>query len=106
MKIAAVRDDIALQTVALFPSRRFEPQCLGALVPWWVTGLMEKQWGVFGSTWTALMHNPLPGKPPLKQFHLSPCRAAQGEFRNYSLVERDHITKLFRKIILDTTAIA
>jgi hypothetical protein len=65
-----------------------------------------EQWGVFGSTSTALMHNPLPGKPPLKQFHLSPRRAAQGEFRNYSLVERDHITKLFRKIILDTTAIA
>jgi hypothetical protein len=61
----------------------------------------EDQWDVFGPAWEQLLQNPLPGKPPLKQFHLSPCRAGRDEFRSYSLSERDHITYLFRRIIVD-----
>ena len=59
------------------------------------------QWEAFQAAWIALLKSPIPGKPPLKEFHLSHCRAARGEFRDYSLVERDYLTKLFRKIILD-----
>jgi len=52
--------------------------------------------------WYKLLEHPLPGKPNLNQFHLSPCRAGKGEFQDYSLPERDHLTHLFRQIILNT----
>ena len=58
------------------------------------------QWEAFQAAWMDLLRSPMQGKPPLKEFHLSHCRAARGE-RNYSLVERDYLTKLFRQIILD-----
>jgi hypothetical protein len=61
----------------------------------------EEQWNAFGVAWAELLDNPLPGKPPLKKFHLSPCRAAEGEFKTYSHVERDRITHLFKHVILD-----
>jgi hypothetical protein len=61
----------------------------------------EEQWDVFAAAWNALLAHPLPGKPPLSRFHLSPCRAGADEFRDYSLVERDRITYLFRHVILD-----
>jgi len=32
----------------------------------------------------------VPGKPPLRQFHLAPCRNGVGEFAGYSQAERDH----------------
>jgi hypothetical protein len=60
----------------------------------------EEQWAAFEVEWAKLLASPLPGKTKLSQFHLSPCRAGKGEFRGYSLVERDHITHLFRSIIL------
>jgi hypothetical protein len=61
----------------------------------------ERQWNAFGAAWAALLDRPLPGKPPLKQFHLSPLRATRDEFENYSLAERDHVNYLFRQVILD-----
>lgn len=61
----------------------------------------EEQWDEFATAWTALLAQPLPGKQPLTQFHLSPCRAGDGEFRGYSLAERDRVTYLFRRVILD-----
>jgi hypothetical protein len=61
----------------------------------------EEQWDVFAAAWNALLAHPLPGKPPLSRFHLSPCRAGADEFRDYSLAERDRITYLFRHVILD-----
>jgi hypothetical protein len=61
----------------------------------------EEQWDAFETAWTALLAQPLPGKPPLTQFHLAPCRAGYGEFRDYKEAERDRITYLFRRIILD-----
>ena len=62
----------------------------------------EVQWDVFAQAWTNKLRAPVPGKPKLSQFHLSPCRAGKGEFRDYSRVERDHLTKEFRQIILET----
>ena len=62
----------------------------------------EDQWDVFAPAWSKLLNAPLPGKPKLSQFHLSPCRAAKGEFRNYSRAERDLLTGEFRRIILNT----
>jgi hypothetical protein len=61
----------------------------------------ERQWNAFGTAWAALLDSPLPGKPPLKQFHLSPLRAGRDEFENYSMAERDRVNYLFRQVILD-----
>jgi hypothetical protein len=61
----------------------------------------EDQWIAFEAAWAALLAAPLPGKPPLRQFHLAPCRAAAGEFADYNRADRDRITYLFRQIILD-----
>ena len=62
----------------------------------------DVQWDAFAPAWDALLANPLPGKPPLKKgFHLTQCRSGNGEFRDYSRAERDHVTYLFRRIILD-----
>jgi hypothetical protein len=47
----------------------------------------EAQWDVFAAAWEALLKEPLPGKKPLKQFHLSPCRAGRDEFESYSSAE-------------------
>ncbi|MGH7013176.1 MAG: DUF3800 domain-containing protein [Stellaceae bacterium] len=65
-----------------------------------VLGTAE-QWDHFERAWTALLANPLPGKPPLRQFHLSPCRAHRGEFELYTRFESDHLEQLFRRIIID-----
>jgi hypothetical protein len=62
----------------------------------------DEQWGTFEERWLALLKVPLLGKPPLTQFHLSPCRNAKGEFASYNLAERDHVTHLFRQVILET----
>lgn len=61
----------------------------------------EDQWKVFEPRWAALLAEPLPGKPPLKQFHLSPLRAGKKEFEGYTRTETDHINRLFKQIILD-----
>jgi hypothetical protein len=62
----------------------------------------DRQWDEFEKRWVALLKAPLPGKPPLQQFHLAPCRNAWDEFASYNLAERDRATYLFRKVILDT----
>jgi hypothetical protein len=62
----------------------------------------ERQWDEFADRWQALLKEPLPGKPSLSQFHLYPCRRGQGEFIDYKLAERDLLTSLFRRIIIDT----
>lgn len=61
----------------------------------------EDQWDVFADAWTARLATPLPGRPPLTEFHLTECRARQGEFRDYGQGEIDLITHDFRHIILD-----
>jgi hypothetical protein len=62
----------------------------------------DEQWDAFAPAWTKLLEEPLPGKPKLRQFHLAPCRAARGEFRDYSRAESDLLTAEFRRIILNT----
>jgi hypothetical protein len=59
------------------------------------------QWEQFEMGWAAKLAAPLPGKPPLRMFHLSHCAAADGEFKGYSEPERDAVTHDFRKIIID-----
>jgi hypothetical protein len=61
----------------------------------------DEQWDAFAEAWAALLEHPLPGKPKLHQFHLAPCRARDGEFRDYNWGEIDRVTYLFRRIILD-----
>jgi hypothetical protein len=62
----------------------------------------EEQWNAFGAAWGDLLDRPLPGKPPLKQFHLSHIRGGHGEFADYTDAEQDHVTYLFRQVILNT----
>jgi hypothetical protein len=61
----------------------------------------EDQWNGFDDAWRARLRFPLPGKPPLRRFHLTACEAGAGEFRDYSRAERDRVTYLFRSIIVD-----
>lgn len=60
----------------------------------------EAQWSAFDAEWTAKLQEPLPGKPPIRQFHLSHCAAGEGEFAKYAPAERDAVRFDFREIIL------
>lgn len=66
-------------------------------------GLMghARQWMFLDRRWRRLLASPLPGKPPLKQFHLSHCAALDGEFKDYKRAESDRLRFLFRQIIVD-----
>jgi hypothetical protein len=59
------------------------------------------QWEVFNRQWSEKLNHPLPGKPPLKMFHLSACNARRGEFRRYSDAEQDAVIHDFRQIVID-----
>ena len=61
----------------------------------------DAQWEDFNLKWQAALREPVPGKPPLKQFHLRDCRWSEGEFRDYKPVEREYAIGKFRDIILD-----
>jgi hypothetical protein len=67
-------------------------------------GLMgiERQWLKFEEDWKAKLAEPLPGKPPLKRFHMSECEARAGEFSDYSTAEKDAAIHDFRQVILDS----
>jgi hypothetical protein len=73
-----------------------------------VGGLMGTvdQWTFFEPRWLEKLKNPLPGKPRLRQFHLSHCRARDGEFREYSEPESDWVTREFREIIASSGLIS
>ncbi|MBP1092960.1 hypothetical protein [Bradyrhizobium diazoefficiens] len=62
----------------------------------------EEQWDIFERRWLAQLKEPVPGKPPLDQFHLTPCRNARGEFKTYDQAQRDYVTSKFQEIILET----
>ncbi|HEV2098915.1 MAG TPA: hypothetical protein VGR45_08300 [Stellaceae bacterium] len=64
------------------------------------------QWEEFERRWGALLACPLPGKPRLKMFHLSPCNAKDGEFTGYSDAECDAVTHDFRQILIETKLIS
>jgi hypothetical protein len=59
------------------------------------------QWDDSEIAWTELLARPVPGKPPLKQFHLAACLGRYDEFQDYNLAEIDRVTHDFRRIILD-----
>lgn len=59
------------------------------------------QWRFLDRSWKKLLAEPLPGRPPIKQFHLSHCAALDGEFATYKRAESDRLRFLFRKIIAD-----
>ena len=61
----------------------------------------EAQWERLEPAWKAKLEEPLPGKAPLKQFHLSACAAADDEFRYYSPAERDLVRHEFRTLIIE-----
>jgi hypothetical protein len=66
-------------------------------------GLMgtESQWLKFEKDWKAKLAEPLPGKPPLRRFHMADCMARDQEFRGYSDPEKNAVIHDFRQIILD-----
>ncbi|MDI1262574.1 MAG: DUF3800 domain-containing protein [bacterium] len=61
----------------------------------------QAQWEEFEPRWKAKLANPLPGKPPLKRFHMAHCQWGWEEFESYSKGERDRLIHDFRQIILD-----
>ena len=78
----------------------------GAKVVVWggVVGIAE-QFRDLEERWFKLLESPLPGKPPLKRFHLVDCRARRGDFIGYSDPESDHVEFLFRQIIEESAVI-
>jgi hypothetical protein len=64
-----------------------------------VTG-SDATWDRFERKWKAQLLNPLPGKPPLRKFHMTACMARTEGFEGYSDAERDAVIKVFRDIIL------
>jgi hypothetical protein len=65
-----------------------------------VVGFVD-QFDALESAWDRLLRSPLPGKRPLKSFHLTDCRMRINEFDGYSAAESDHVQFLFRQAILD-----
>lgn len=63
-------------------------------------GLTE-DWGKLEDEWRAKLAFPLPGKPPLKAFHLSHLVGHYCEFRDYKSAECDALRHDFRQIILE-----
>lgn len=61
----------------------------------------REHWEDFEPKWKAKLAQPLPGKPPLKRFHMFDCKWGLGEFIGWSEAERNAVTHDFRQIILD-----
>jgi hypothetical protein len=71
------------------------------VIVWGVLLGTDDQWGKFENAWRTQLRSPLPGKLPLPRFHLAACAAGADDFSDYSLAERDHVTYLFRSIIVN-----
>lgn len=65
--------------------------------------------GVMGDTewfaqlegpWSELLKEPIPGKPPIKQFHHSHVSHGWGDFTSYNQGERDMTIKAFRDLVV------
>lgn len=59
-------------------------------------------WDQLEKKWTARLTEPLPGKPPIKAFHLSHLVGHFGEFKDYKPAEVDRLRYIFREIILES----
>jgi hypothetical protein len=62
----------------------------------------EAQWAELDVAWRKLLKEPLPAKPALNKFDVTRCRRHEGDFQDYSEVESDHLTDLFRTTIIDS----
>jgi hypothetical protein len=62
----------------------------------------EIEWQRFEVPWRAKLQAPLPGKPPLRRFHMTDCMARSEEFAGYSEAERDAVIHDFRQIIINS----
>lgn len=60
----------------------------------------ESQFEQLETEWLELLHQPFPGKRPLRSFHLVDCRWGQKHFIDYSIAERDRLRLLFRDIVV------
>ena len=65
----------------------------------------REQWQQFKKAWSDKLSEPLPGKPPLKRFHMVNCVQRDREFSDYTEAERDAVIHDFRQIILDAKLI-
>jgi hypothetical protein len=61
----------------------------------------EEAWAEFDAKWKAKLRAPLPGKRPLKRFHMADCMVREGEFQGYSEPEREAVIHDFRQIIIE-----
>jgi hypothetical protein len=61
-----------------------------------------ESWDGLEQAWIARLREPLPGKPPVRAFHLSHLIGHFGEFRDYKPAEVDALRFEFRKIILES----
>lgn len=61
---------------------------------------LKDDWTKLDSEWRAKLAAPLPGKPPLKAFHLSHCCLHEEEFRDYTTTEGDVLRHDLRQIML------
>lgn len=62
----------------------------------------EDQWAVLDTMWQSKLTAPLPGKLPLRRFHMTSCEARIEEFVGYSEPEKDVLIHDFRQIIIDS----
>ena len=62
----------------------------------------EVQWAGFEQQWRARLAEPLPGKPPLRRFHMTDCHNRRDEFKDYSEAERDAVIHGFRQVIIES----
>jgi hypothetical protein len=54
----------------------------------------EERYEALDEPWRKRLAVPLPGKPPLRQFHLAHCKLGIKEFETYSFPEREHLRNL------------
>jgi hypothetical protein len=62
----------------------------------------REHWEYFEPRWREKLDHPLPGKLPLKRFHMWDCQWRKGEFIDYREAESDALIHDFRQIILDS----
>lgn len=69
-----------------------------------VAGTVE-QFEELEQQWVAALANPPFGKPPIKKFSQSDCRACHGEFKGYNRAESDHLQYIFREIVINSNVV-
>lgn len=59
------------------------------------------QWKKFETAWSDRLAMPLPGRPPLRRFHMAPCNAQRDDFVDWSREQCAAISDAFAQIIVD-----